>query len=117
MSIESLVFDTLRGLVSDRAYPDIAPQDVTALPRITFQQVGGGAINFLRYSPAGKRNARVQVNAWGATRLQASALSHQIEDALAAESALQTTVLGAPVATFEPDTKLYGTRQDFSFWG
>lgn len=30
--------------------------------------------------------------------------------------ALQTTVLSGPVATVEAETKLYGTRQDFSFW-
>lgn len=116
MSMESLIFDTLRTLVADRVYPDIAPAGVTALPRITYQQVGGRAFNYIEPAPVGKKNARVQVNAWGATRLQAAALSRQIEDALKSAPALYTTVLAAPVASYEPDTKLYGTRQDFSFF-
>lgn len=116
MSVESLIFDTLKALVSDRVYPDIAPVGVTALPRITYQQVGGQALNFLENVPAGKKNGRFQVNVWGATRLQVSALSRQVEDALKSTDALYPTILGAPVGTFEDDTKLYGTRQDFSFW-
>lgn len=116
MSVESLLFDTLTGLVSGRVYPDIAPQGVTALPRITYQQVGGAAVNFLENVPAGKKNARFQVNCWGATRLQVAALSRQVEDTIKATNALYPTILAAPVASYEPDTRLYGTRQDFSFW-
>lgn len=116
MSVESLIFDTLTGFVSGRVYPDIAPQGVTALPRITYQQVGGQGLNFVEAAPVGKKNGRFQVNVWGGTRLQVAALARQVEDALRAESRLYTTVLAAPIATYEPDTKLYGSMQDFSFW-
>ncbi len=116
MSLESAIFDTLKGLVSNRVYPDLAPQGVTALPRITYQQVGGRAFNYIEAAPVGKKNARMQINVWGGTRLQVAALSRQVEDALKSEPALYTTVLAAPVASYEPDTKLYGTRQDFSFF-
>lgn len=116
MSVEGLIFTTLRTLVSDRVYPDLAPQDVTALPRITYQQVGGQAVNFLEAALPDKRNGRFQVNVWAATRLQASSLARQAAAALKTEAALNTTILGELVAVYEPDTRLYGTLQDFSFW-
>ena len=116
MSVESLISGAVTGLVSGNVWPDIAPAGVTALPRITYQQVGGQAINFLENVPAGKRNGRFQVNCWGATRLQVAALSRQVEDAIKSTNALYPTILAAPVAIYEPDTKLYGTRQDFSVW-
>lgn len=116
MTVESLIFRTLEGLVDRRVYADLAPQDVRALPRITYQQVGGAAVNFLEAETPSKKNARFQVNVWGATRVQAAGLSRQVEDALREEVDLQTTVLGAPVAEYESETKLFGTRQDFSFW-
>ena len=54
-------------------------------------------------------------NVWGDTRSEVSALAGQVEDALRAVVALQTAIEGAPIATYEPDTKLRGSMQDFSF--
>ncbi len=116
MSVESLIFDTLKGLVSNRVYPDIAPEGVTALPRITYFQVGGRGLNFVENVPVGKKNGVFQVTCWGATRLQVAALSRQVEDALKSEDDLYPFIEGAPVAIHEPDTKLFGTAQRFSFW-
>jgi len=116
VSVESLIVSTLTALVTGRVYPDIAPQGMTALPRITYQQVGGQGLNFIENTPVGKKNGRFQVNVWGATRLQVAALSRQVEDALKSEKQLYTTILSAPIASYETDTKLYGTMQDFSFW-
>lgn len=115
MSAESILYNTLRSLVADRVFPDVAPEG-TALPYCTFQQVGGTAINFINGGLPSKRNGRYQVNCWGQSRLQAALLARQVEDALRQVVALQTTVLAAPVAEYEEDTKLYGCRQDFSFW-
>ncbi|MBE0615143.1 MAG: DUF3168 domain-containing protein [Burkholderiales bacterium] len=127
MSVESAVFGALKALVANRVFPDIAP-DLTARPYITYQQVGGRAVNFLAQgalvqsgSPPvalypDKANARIQINVWADTRGQASALAKQVEDALRGLTALQTTVDGAPIAVYEADTKLRGTMQDFSFW-
>lgn len=114
MSFEPQLFVALKGLVGDRVYPDIAPEVVT-LPYITYQQVGGGAVNYTEALVPGTRNARVQVNVWAASRLTATALADQVEDALRLAPGLQTTVLGARVATYETQT-LRGTRQDFDFW-
>lgn len=116
MTIEADIFTTLRALVSDRVYRDITPQTVTTLPRITFQQVGGSAVNFVDPTVPSKKNGRFQFNVWAADRDAAAALARQVEDALRVATGLQPTVLGAPVALFEQELNLYGTRQDFSFW-
>lgn len=117
MSLESSIFDSLKSLVSNRVYPDVAPIS-TALPYITYQQVGGRAVSFLESAVVGKRNARVQVNCWAATRLAASNLARSAEDALVVDTTCRAIPLAAMVATFEDETEppLYGTRQDFSIW-
>ena len=115
MSVESLIFDSLKGLVSNRVYPDVAP-DKTSKPYITFQQVGGSAVNFTDATVPSKKNARFQINVWATTRESAATIAGQVEDALRVVSSLQTSVLDAPVAIYEPETKLRGSRQDFSFW-
>jgi hypothetical protein len=112
MSLESDIFDTLKGLVASRCYPDVAPAGV-ARPYIVWQQVGGEAFNFLEAGPVGKRGARIQVTCWADTRVAAANLSRSAEDALVASS-LNPTVLGAMVADFDQETGLRGARQDFS---
>jgi hypothetical protein len=115
MTVEAAIFVTLKALVSNRVYRDLAPQTVSALPRITFQQVGGQAVNFLAGVPS-KKNAVFQINVWADTRDAAAALSRQVEDAMRGAASVQVNVNSAPVATYEPETELYGTRQDFSIW-
>lgn len=116
MSAESLIFAALGPLVGNRVYPDVAPAGVTK-PYITYQQVGGAPVNYLeRATTPDKSNGRFQVNVWATTRVAASALAKSAADALRMTAALQTTVLGQPVATFDAESGLRGTRQDFSFW-
>lgn len=115
MSVEAEIFNALKSLVSNRVYPDVAPSGV-ARPYVTYQQVGGGAINFVDVTVPSKKNGRFQINVWADTRLSASNLARQVEDTLRAVPSLQTTVLGAPFGVHEPETNLYGTVQDFSFW-
>lgn len=109
-----LVLTTLKGMVGNRMFPDVAPE-LTLRPYITYQQVGGVAVNFVDPTVPGKKRSRFQINIWGDTRGAVAVLAAQVEDALRVVTALQTTVEGAPVATYEPDTKLYGSMQDFSF--
>lgn len=115
MSFESSLFSALSALVDGRVYPDVAPAGAET-PYITYQQVGGRSINFIDPTLPGKRNARVQVNVWGENRLAVSALAAAVEDALRLVPALQTSVLGQPVAGIDEETGLRGSRQDFSFW-
>lgn len=114
MSMGSILTTALAGLCP-RVYPDIAPEGEPR-PYITWQRVGGSAVNFIDATVPSKKNARVQVNVWADTRLEADDLAAQVEDTLRAVLALQTTVLGAPTAVYEPETKLKGSMQDFSFW-
>lgn len=116
MTLETDIFTALKSLVANRVYRDLAPQGVTDLPRITFQQVGGTATNFLDPTAPSRKNARVQVNVWGADRDSVAALARTVEDTLRTSAGLCTYVLNQPVAVYEPETELYGSRQDFSFW-
>lgn len=123
MSVERTIFQTLKDVgvgtqyaVENRVYRDLAPPDVVDLPRVTFQQVGGRALNFIDGGKPSKKNARIQINSWHRRRDEAMALARLIEDAMRAEVSLGTTVIGAPIAIYEPDTRLYGAMQDFSVW-
>lgn len=115
MSAETEIFAALKGLVANRVFPDVAPPN-TPRPYITYQPVGGEPINYLEQEAPNKENGRWQINVWADTRLEASALARQAANALRLAPALQTRVLASPVALYEPDTKLRGTRQDFSCW-
>lgn len=116
MSLETQIYSALKNLVpGTRVYRDIAPPEITALPRITFQQVGGPAINFLSGDKPSKKRARVQINCWHSRRDDVMALARLVEDTLRADGSLATTIEGAAVAVYETDTRLYGARQDFSF--
>jgi Protein of unknown function (DUF3168) len=115
MSMETLVFDALKGLTAKRVFPDVAPEN-SPLPYITYQQVGGDSTNYLAQSVPDKRNARVQVNVWATTREAASSLALQVETAMRLAPTLNTTVLGASIATYDQETTYRGTRQDFSIW-
>lgn len=117
MSVETLIYTALKSLVSNRVYRDLAPKTAVAtLPRITFQQIGGRAVNFLEGGTPSKKNAVVQINCWDDRRDDVMALARDVEDALRSAAGLQATVLGAAIAVYEQDTGLYGSMQDFSFW-
>lgn len=115
MSLEEQVIAALTGLAGDRVFPDFAPEG-TERPYIVYQAVGGEAINFVDGTPPGKRNARLQIAVWSDTRLSASSIAEQIEDAMRAAGQLQVTVLGAAVSTFDEETGYRGSRQDYSCW-
>lgn len=114
MSLEIQIFQALKDLVDERVYPDIAPD--AELPYITYQQVGGEAVNFVDGAIPDRSNARIQIDVWAATRLQASQISAAVESTIRALSALQPTVLSARVDTYDPPTGARGAMQDFSLW-
>lgn len=115
MSAENIIFTTLRALVADRVFPDVAPEG-TALPRIVYQQAGGKPVQYTEGPMAGHENARMQVACWAATRDAATALAKQIEDALVAAPGCTVQPIGQRVSVYEEDTGLRGARQDFSVW-
>jgi len=115
VTVETVIVQTLQALTAGRVYPDVAPENA-ARPYITYQQFGGEALNFVDAARPSKRNAHFQVSVWADTRLAASTVAAQVEDALRAAPALETTVLGSLMALNDEVTKLRGTAQSFSFW-
>lgn len=115
MTVESDLFDRLKALVANRVYPDVAPAGA-GTPYITYQQVGGDVVSFMESALPSKRNGRFQINVWAATRLTAAALMRDVEASLVTSTVLRADPQGGAVATFEPDTQLYGARQFFSIW-
>lgn len=112
-SAEAIVYGALRGLVADRVYPDIAPE-AAARPYFTYQAVGGQDTDTLD-GQTDLQNARMQVNAWADDRLTAVNLMRAAIAALT-DPPIAAVTIGAPASTYEPDTKLRGSRQDFSIW-
>lgn len=115
MTVGTDLFDTVKALVGNRVYPDLAPTGTVA-PYIVYQQVGGEAPTFLERAVPSKKNGRFQITPWTATREATSALAVLIESAMVAATAFQAKPLGAPVALYDEDTKLRGSTQDFTVW-
>lgn len=115
MTLEEQVHAALQGLAGGKVFPDLAPAG-TLPPYIVYQAVGGAPINFVGGEAPGKENTIVQVSAWAATRIAASALGKQIEGTLRAQAALQAEVASGRAATYDDATGYRGTTQDFSFF-
>jgi hypothetical protein len=114
MSLETQLF-TLLTPVCPRVYPDFAPV-TTQRPYVTFQQIGGQAVNHLDRLVPNKRNANIQINVWSDTRLEANTLAQSIEDVLRMTTVFQAEPSSAITADFDADIPVYGTIQDFSIW-
>lgn len=112
---ESIVFAALKGLVaSNCCWADQAPEN-TAKPYIVFQAVGGQDEATFD-GVADLQNTRMQIAVWGDSRIgQVGPLMVAIRAALC-NSEIRATPIGSPVSSYEDDTKLYGSRQDFSIW-
>lgn len=113
--IEKAIYDLLKGMVGGRVYPDVAPLNAP-MPYITYQQVGGRSVTYLGRDLPGTLHAHMQVNVWGPDRLAVAGLARNIQDAFILTPSITTEPLGAPVSVYEEDTKLYGSRQEFSCW-
>lgn len=114
MSLEATITALLEGLVDGRLYPDVGP-DTSVYPFITYQQVGGRSLQYLEKTLPGHEHARLQVNVWAKTRLEANQLARAVAHALV-QSPMPCETYGAFAAIYEPAIKKYGTRQDFGLW-
>lgn len=117
-SAELIVYTALKGLVpvgddKFRCYPDIAPLG-TVRPYITYQQAGGKDAHTLN-GDAGISNSRMQINVWADSRTAATALMASVKVTLESDP-IKAVPIGEPVSEYEEDTKLYGSRLDFSIW-
>ena len=115
MTVESAIFDTLKGLVSNRVYPDAAPSGVTK-PYITYTQVGGEVVNYVEGTMPNRKNGLFQINVWADTRAAASSLMLLVEAAMLAAPVFAATADRAPFYEYDQDVPIYGAHQDFSIW-
>jgi hypothetical protein len=115
MTVESDLYNTVKSLVGDRVFPDIAPTGA-AMPYITYQQVGGDTVAFLERAMPAKKNGYFQVNVWCATRAEAAALMLQIEAAIVTATVFQAEANSGPIAGYTEELATYGYLQQFSIW-
>ncbi len=116
MSMETLIFDTLKTIVANRVYPGVAAEGVGAAPYITWSASGGQALNFDDGAQPSKENARLQINVWATTIIEAKSIAQRAETALRGAPALSTTVLTGIATRQDAETKRHGTYQFFSCW-
>lgn len=114
MTVEASIYSVLSA-VCPRVFPDIAPVGTTR-PYVTYAQYGGQVINPLGPGVPDKQNGEFQINVWANARPQAAALMLQIESAMRQATTFQARPLGAPASDYDPDSLVYGSRQDFSVW-
>ena len=115
MTTESDLFNTIKGLVANRAYPDLAPMN-TPRPFIVYSQVGGEAIAFLNSSLPDKKHGRFQIDVYADSRAACALVALQVETAMTTTAFFNARAMSAPTSTYEPDVLMFGSQQDFSIW-
>lgn len=115
MTVEADLFNTLKALVANRVYPDLAPAG-TDSPYIVYQEIGGEEPVFMERAEPSKENGRFQIAVWAVTRADAKAIAKQVTTAMVMSNLFQAKPIGGRTATYDEETELRGTRQDFTVW-
>jgi hypothetical protein len=108
------------AVAADRVYTEVLPQ-AGAVPAIVFTEVSGED-DIALDGPTGASARRVQVDSWGKTRADATALGLAVRAALAGHVGgaagldVQGVFLGSERWDFDAETALYRTSQDFEVW-
>lgn len=113
MTVESQIYDTLKGLVSNRCFPDFAPLG-TVRPFITFEQTGGDALHYLNGELPDKKHGRFQIGVYADSRAICAAIALQVESAMATTTVFQSSAIHAPISDYASDVKIYSSTQNFS---
>ena len=113
MTVEADIFDTLKGLVSNRCFPDFAPLG-TVRPFITYEQAGGEALSFIDGTLPDKKHGRFEIGVYADSRASCAAIALQVEAAMAAATAFQCTAINAPISDYASEVKIYSSTQNFS---
>lgn len=116
MTVETDIFTAIKAVVSNRVYQDLNDAATVVVPYIVYQQIGGESVSFLERANPSKKNGRYQISCWATTRAAAQALALQVESAMVTASTFDAKPIGAPTSVYDEDTKLRGSRQDFSVW-
>jgi hypothetical protein len=114
MTLESTLVAVLKT-VCVRTFVNFA-QSNTQRPYVTFQQIGGQAIDVLGREVPSKENAEMQINVWADSGSEAKTLIKSIEQALILSTEFQAAPLAAAASDFDSDIPVHGSRQDFSIW-
>lgn len=104
---------TVAGLVSDRIYPMVLPQNPT-LPAITYTRIVGLPVYSI-YGYSGLNNAHVQVDCWASTYSGAKALAAAVTAAISSATTFKGVMVGDR-DMFEDDVLLYRVSMDWSLW-
>lgn len=112
-SAELIVSNALAVLAPVGVFPDEAPEG-TPRPFVVYQAVGGQSPNALD-DVIDNQNARMQVTVWADDRLTTIELMRRVIGELTGPP-IQAVTIGAPVSIREQDTRMKGSRQDFSIW-
>jgi hypothetical protein len=113
MSVESDLYTVLKGLVSNRCFPDFAPLG-TVRPFITFEQVGGEALSFIDGTLPDKKHGRFEIGVYADSRASCAAVALQVESVMAAATVFQSTAIHAPISDYADEVKIYSSTQNFS---
>lgn len=112
--MEELLYDTLSDLFDGRVYPDYAPLDAE-LPYCVYRQVGGRSIGYLNGERADKRRVRVEIIVASKSRMTTSDYAHQVEGRMLSSPIFAEADSGIQ-ATWDWQTEMRKSSQDFSFW-
>lgn len=113
MTVEADIYTAIKGLVSNRCFPDLAPLS-TVRPYITYVQIGGEALSYIDNTIPDGKHGRFQINVWGDSRASVAALMLQVEAAMIQATAFQARPVSAPSSDYDHDMLVYGARADFS---
>lgn len=113
MTVEADIFNTLKGSVNNRCFPDFAPLG-TARPFITFEQVGGDALYFIDGALPDKKHGRFEIGVYADTRAECASIALAVEAAMAAATSFQSTAIHAPISDYASEVKIYSSTQNFS---
>ena len=108
------------AVAADRVYTEVLPQ-AAAVPAVVFTEVSGEDDVALD-GPTGASARRVQVDSWGKSRADATALGLVVRGALSGHAGaaagldVQGCFLVAERWDFDAETGLYRTSQDFDVW-
>lgn len=113
MSVESDLYDTLKGLVSNRCYPDFAPLG-TVRPFITYEQTGGDAWQYVEGSLPDKKHGRFEIGVYADSRASCASIGLAVEAAMSAATAFAGSAIHAPISDYASEVKIYSSTQNFS---
>ena len=112
--MEQLIKDALSELFEGRVYPDYA-ELTTKLPYCVYRQIGGQPVGFLDGTRGDKRRVTVEIIVASKSRRLTSDYAHKVEGILLGSPFYANAESGID-ATWDWQTGLRASSQDFSFW-